>query len=60
VPLTEVVKKIIRFKWDSQQEDAFNLLKERLCLALLFALPNFIKKKLRLSLMPQEYVLELC
>jgi hypothetical protein len=59
-PLTEIVKKTIGFKWDDDQENVFNLLKERLILASLFALPDFTKKKkkLRLSVMSQVYVLE--
>jgi len=43
VPLTEIVKKIVGFKWDDDQEKTFNLLKERLILASLLALLDFTK-----------------
>ena len=42
-PLTEIVKKSVGFKWDNEQENAFNTIKERLCFAPLLALPNFTK-----------------
>ena len=42
-PLNEVVNKSIRFKWGEKQELAFILLKEKLCYALILALPNFMK-----------------
>ncbi|XP_031392126.1 uncharacterized protein LOC116204196 [Punica granatum] len=42
-PLTEVVKKDIGFKWGVEQEQAFNLIKERLCSAPLLVLPDFSK-----------------
>lgn len=43
VPLIEIVKKIIGFKLDDDQEKTFNLLKERLILASLLALLDFTK-----------------
>ncbi|GKV07030.1 hypothetical protein SLEP1_g18841 [Rubroshorea leprosula] len=42
-PLTEIVKKSVRFKWDSEQENAFNSIKENLFSAPLLALPDFTK-----------------
>ena len=42
-PLTEIVKKYVGFKWGSNQDRAFIEIKERLCGALLLALPNFSK-----------------
>jgi hypothetical protein len=48
-PLTEIVKKTIGFKWDDDQENVFNLLKERLILDSLFALPDFTKKKFEIE-----------
>ncbi|KAH9648162.1 WD REPEATS REGION domain-containing protein [Citrus sinensis] len=42
-PLTEIVKKHVGFKWGSEQERAFNLIKEKLVSAPLLALPNFTK-----------------
>ncbi|GKV07038.1 hypothetical protein SLEP1_g18849 [Rubroshorea leprosula] len=42
-PLTEIVKKSVGFKWESGQENAFNLIKENLISAPLFALPDFTK-----------------
>ena len=41
--LIEVVKKSVGFKWASEQEEAFNLLKEKLSSAPILALPNFDK-----------------
>ena len=38
-PLTKVVKEFVGLKWNSEQEHAFNLLKEN----LLLALPDFTK-----------------
>jgi hypothetical protein len=43
-PLNEVVRKTVGFKWDDDNENAFNLLKERLILAPLLILLDFIKK----------------
>ncbi|OIT18827.1 putative mitochondrial protein, partial [Nicotiana attenuata] len=42
-PLTEVVKKDKVFSWGKEQDDAFNLLKEKLCSAPLLQLPDFSK-----------------
>ncbi|XP_030930820.1 uncharacterized protein LOC115956645 [Quercus lobata] len=42
-PLTEIVKKSVGFKWDSEQDRAFIEIKERLCGAPLLALPDFSK-----------------
>ena len=42
-PVTEIVKKHVGFKWGSEQERAFNLIKEKLVSAPLLALPDFPK-----------------
>ena len=42
-PLIEIVKKFVGFKWASEQDRAFNEIKERLSGAPLLALPNFFK-----------------
>ncbi|KAH0669564.1 hypothetical protein KY285_023727 [Solanum tuberosum] len=42
-PLTEVIKKVKVFTWGKEQDDAFNLLKDKLCSAPLLQLPNFSK-----------------
>ncbi|XP_057719736.1 uncharacterized protein LOC130934169 [Arachis stenosperma] len=42
-PLTEIIKKHITFKWDKEQELAFNTLKELLCSAPILILPDFSK-----------------
>ncbi|GKV23267.1 hypothetical protein SLEP1_g33016 [Rubroshorea leprosula] len=42
-PLTKIVKKSVGFKWESEQENAFNLTKENLISAPLLALPDFTK-----------------
>ncbi|PKI60609.1 hypothetical protein CRG98_019085 [Punica granatum] len=42
-PLTKVVKKDTCFKWGVKQEQAFNLIKEKLCSAHLLVLPDFLK-----------------
>jgi hypothetical protein len=42
-PLTKIVKKSFGFKWGIEQDNAFNLLKEKLCSTPLLALPDFIK-----------------
>ncbi|KAI5641432.1 hypothetical protein M9H77_00033 [Catharanthus roseus] len=42
-PLTDVIKKTEGFKWETKQEQAFQLLKEKLCSAPLLSLPNFEK-----------------
>lgn len=41
-PLIEIIKKIVSFKWEIEQEDAFQSVKDKLCSAPL-ALPNFSK-----------------
>ena len=40
-PLTEVIKKSVGFHWGKEQDNAFTLLKERLCTTPVLALPNF-------------------
>ena len=42
-PLNELEKKNIIFNWGSEQEKAFNTLKEKLTSALVLALPDFSK-----------------
>ncbi|XP_065871915.1 uncharacterized protein [Euphorbia lathyris] len=42
-PLTEVIKKTVGFSWGIEQENAFNILKDKLCSASILALPNFEK-----------------
>jgi len=37
------VKKSIRFKWNDKQDEAFNLLKDKLCSAPVLALPDFTR-----------------
>ena len=32
-PLTEIMKKYVGFKWNDEQDKAFNLLKDKLCSA---------------------------
>ena len=49
-PLNELVKKNIIFNWGSEQERAFNTLKEKLTSAPVLALPDFLKL-LRLNVM---------
>jgi len=41
-PLTEIVKKFVGFKWNDEQDKAFNLLKYKLCSAPV-ALPDFTR-----------------
>ncbi|XP_019235260.1 PREDICTED: uncharacterized protein LOC109215615 [Nicotiana attenuata] len=52
-PLTEVVKKDKVFSWGKEQDNAFNLLKEKLCSAPLLQLPDF-SKSFELNVMPLE------
>jgi len=42
-PLTEIVKKSIGFKWNDEQDKAFNLLKDKLCSVPSLALPDFTR-----------------
>jgi len=42
-PLTEIVKKVVGFKWGKEQENAFSLLKSKLILAPLLSLPDVNK-----------------
>ena len=42
-PLNEDVKKSVRLKWEVEQELTLILLKEKLCFALILALPEFTK-----------------
>jgi len=42
-PLTEIVKKSVGFKWNDEQDKAFNLLKDKLCSIPVLALPNFTR-----------------
>jgi hypothetical protein len=42
-PLTEVIKKNVRFHWNADQENAFATIKERLCFAPVLTLPDFNK-----------------
>ncbi|KAL0536566.1 hypothetical protein IC582_025515 [Cucumis melo] len=42
-PLTELVKKHVKFEWKGKQENAFNELKEKFIKAPYLALPNFDK-----------------
>ena len=43
-PLTEIVKKNVGFHLGNDQENAFVVIKERLCSAHVLALPDFKKK----------------
>jgi hypothetical protein len=40
-PLSEIVKKSVGFKWNDEQDKAFNLLKDKLCSTPVLALPEF-------------------
>ena len=42
-PLIECIKKNVGFKWGRDQNEAFNLLKDKLCSAPLLSLPDFTK-----------------
>jgi len=41
--LTKIVKKSVGFKWNNEQDKAFNLLKDKLCSAPVLALPYFTR-----------------
>ena len=41
--LTKIVKKSIGFKWNDEQNKAFNLLKDKLCSTPVLALPDFMR-----------------
>ena len=43
VPLTEIWKKSVGFKWNDEQDKAFNSLKDKLCPASVLALPDFTR-----------------
>jgi hypothetical protein len=43
VPLNEVVKTSIVFKWAEEQKMTFAILKEKFCSALVLTLPDFTK-----------------
>jgi hypothetical protein len=40
-PLSEIVKKSVGFKWNDEQDKAFNLLKDKLCSAPVLSFPDF-------------------
>jgi hypothetical protein len=42
-PLTEIVKKVVGFKWGEEQENVFSLLKSKLISTPLLSLPDFNK-----------------
>ena len=42
-PLTSIIKKDVGFRWEKEQEHAFQTLIKRLCSAPILALPNFDK-----------------
>jgi hypothetical protein len=42
-PLTKVIKKNVKFYWGADQENAFSIIKERLCSAPMLTLPDFNK-----------------
>ena len=42
-PLNDIFKKEVDFKWEKEQQDAFDNLKYKLTHALILALPNFEK-----------------
>ena len=41
--VNEIIKKNIGFRWEKEQENAFNTLKEKLCTAPILHLPDFSK-----------------
>ena len=49
-PLTEIVKKSVGFKWNDEQDKAFNLLKDKLCSTLVLALSDFKRIKIDQSM----------
>lgn len=51
VSLTEIIKRSIRFKQRIKQDNAFNLLKEKLCFTSGLSLPDFTK-----ALRVNEYI----
>jgi hypothetical protein len=42
-PLIEIVKRSVGFKWNDEQDEAFNLLKDKLCPVPVLALPDFTR-----------------
>jgi len=42
-PLNDIVKKNMEFKWENEQEKAFNILEEKLTNAPILTLPKFSK-----------------
>jgi len=42
-PVIEIVKKSVGFKWNDEQDEAFNLLKDKLCSVHVLALPDFTR-----------------
>jgi hypothetical protein len=42
-PLTKIMKNYVGFKWNDEQDKAFNLLKDKLCSTPVLALPNFTR-----------------
>nr|GFA20801.1 putative reverse transcriptase domain-containing protein [Tanacetum cinerariifolium] len=42
-PMTKLTQKKVKFKWGDKQEAAFQLLKQKLCSALIYALPEGCK-----------------
>jgi len=42
-PLTKIVKKSVGFKWNDEQDEAFNLLKDKFCSTPVLALPDFTR-----------------
>jgi len=42
-PLNEIMKKSVGFKWNDEQDKAFNFLKDKLCSAPILALPDFTR-----------------